>query len=91
MEPDISIKCSNKKLSKGQNIKFQKESKWALQFKFILYFAIYIKSSQNNTDKTMIISIIFNGENETRIDTKQKILLVDNDSNPKKRMNNLRA
>ena len=45
LTPDISIKCTTKKLAKGQNIKLQKHSKNVLKFKQIQYMAIYIASN----------------------------------------------
>eukprot|EP01084_Bolivina_argentea_P167888 291251_1 len=56
-EYDKSIKCSIKKLSKGQNINLQKTSKNAIKFKKIKHLAIYIQSNQKNTENTIINGI----------------------------------
>ena len=52
-----SIKCNLKKLLKGQSIKLQSNSKLAILFEHVEYLAIYIKSNQNDTERTIINAI----------------------------------
>ena len=61
LNPDMSIKCTIKKLAKGQNINLQKDSKLTLKFKSIQYLAIFIKTNQDNYDKTLINNIALIG------------------------------
>ena len=90
LKSDKSIKCSNKKLSKGQNVKLQKDSKLALKFRSIQYLAIYIKTNQNETEKTLINNIILNGVyDETKTDEQQSLSPVMEESlNENKSTNN---
>ena len=57
LKPNKSFNCLNKKLKKGQKINLQNNSKLALTFKSIQYLAIYIKSNQNESEKTFINKI----------------------------------
>eukprot|EP01084_Bolivina_argentea_P259231 437338_1 len=56
---DKSVCCKIRQLAKGQTIKLQKHSKNAIKFKKTKYFVIYIKSNQNNTEKTYLNAINF--------------------------------
>ena len=67
LKPDKSVECSIHKLSKGQNITLQTESKLALKFKSIQYLAIFIKTNQNETQKTLINNILFIGDHFSSI------------------------
>eukprot|EP01084_Bolivina_argentea_P299460 516196_1 len=78
MKPDKSITCSAKKLSKGQNIKLQKETRNTIKFKNIKYLIIYVESNQGNTDNTFINFITFKG-------TFEEAKKIDFTSRPKKR------
>eukprot|EP01084_Bolivina_argentea_P276342 471524_1 len=59
LTPNKSVKCSAKKLAKGQNIKLQNNSKNAIHFSQIQFLAIYIQSNQNDTDATYLNGIKF--------------------------------
>eukprot|EP01083_Nonionella_stella_P267635 904179_1 len=61
MKPDKTAKCSIKSLSKGQTISLQKTTKTALKFKKTRYLAIYIESNQNDTEKTYLNGLRFQG------------------------------
>ncbi len=50
-----------KQLSKGQTTNLQKNAKNSIKFKKIKHLAIYIESNQNDTEKTYLNGIIFNG------------------------------
>lgn len=54
---DKSIKCSSKKLAKGQSVNLQKDSKIVARFNSIECIGIYVSSNQNGTEKTIINSI----------------------------------
>ena len=58
LSPDKSIECNRNKISNGQIIKLQNTSK----LQNTQFIAIYIKSNQNSTDKTILNSIILKGE-----------------------------
>ena len=62
LNPDKSIKCSTKKLKKGQKIMLNKTSKNVLTFKHVLCIAIFIESNQNNTELTHLNGIKFHGD-----------------------------
>eukprot|EP01084_Bolivina_argentea_P264144 447334_1 len=57
-----SIKCSSKKLSKGQSINVNKNIKNPLTFKKVSYLAIYIESNQNDTEKTYLNGMVLKGQ-----------------------------
>eukprot|EP01084_Bolivina_argentea_P148536 259657_1 len=61
IKPDKSIKCSVKKLNKGQVINLQKNASNRLKFKKTKYMAIYIETNQNDTETTFLNYIQFNG------------------------------
>ena len=61
--PDKSIECSPTRLEQGQLIKLQSNSKIKVIFNKIQSLCIYIKSNQNDTEKTYIHSIALNGQN----------------------------
>ena len=49
----------------------------SLKFKSIQYLAIYIKTNQNETEKTLINNIILNGDyDENKTDQKESLLSV---------------
>ena len=64
LSSDESFECSKYQLSNGQIIELQNSSKLqlAIKFKDTQFIAIYLKSNQNGTDKTIINSIILKGE-----------------------------
>eukprot|EP01084_Bolivina_argentea_P264145 447336_1 len=62
MKPTQSIKCSSKKLSKGQSINLKKKAASAIKFKSIRYLAVYIESNQNDTENTHLNGITFKGK-----------------------------
>eukprot|EP01084_Bolivina_argentea_P310282 536882_1 len=59
MKADIAIKCSSKKLRKGQSINFKKNPKIAVKFKDVQFMAVYIKSNQKDTELTYLNGIKF--------------------------------
>eukprot|EP01084_Bolivina_argentea_P150186 262290_1 len=65
IKSDKKINCKQNKLEKGQNINLQTKSQDAIKFNKIKYFAIYIKSNQNETKKTCVSSIMFNEKHTT--------------------------
>eukprot|EP01084_Bolivina_argentea_P277853 474514_1 len=89
IKPDKILKCSSKKLQKGQIINLKKHSKNALKFNKIKYIAIHIKSNQNDTENTHINGILFKGKlnnvtncNNTKDSTNMKecqIITTEND------------
>jgi len=84
LSADKSIECSKNKLSKGQVIKLQNNSKSAIKFKNSQFIAIYIKSNQDNTEKTIINSISLKGEiNNKQSDTNTDIDQPQNTQNIK--------
>eukprot|EP01084_Bolivina_argentea_P051180 94136_1 len=78
MKPDVNIKCSSKKLSKGQTVNLKQVSKNALKFNKIRYLAIYIETNQNDTENTFINGFRFNG----KIDANQQNQLTDYNIHP---------
>eukprot|EP01084_Bolivina_argentea_P008667 16219_1 len=80
MKPDKSIRCSKKKLKKGQIINLQKKSTTALKFKKTKYFALYIQSNQNNTESTYINSMQFTGHPPGLTDTIRQTFIVSSNS-----------
>eukprot|EP01084_Bolivina_argentea_P271792 462547_1 len=62
LKPDKSIKCSSKKLAKGQVISLTKTSKNAVKFQKTRYLAIFIESNQNEIDVTYLNGITFKGK-----------------------------
>eukprot|EP01084_Bolivina_argentea_P301913 521006_1 len=60
MKAHKTVKCSTKKLAKGQIIKLQDQSKNSIKFKKVRYLVIYIKTNQNDTEHTYVNSIVFN-------------------------------
>eukprot|EP01084_Bolivina_argentea_P249356 417392_1 len=76
LSPDKSIVCSSKKLSKGQNINFKKQS---IKFNKTKYLVLYIQSNQNDTENTYFNGIEFNNNHKlyhydkTNIDNNAKL------------------
>eukprot|EP01084_Bolivina_argentea_P239302 402248_1 len=70
IQPNKSIKCSVKKLQKGQTINMMQNAKNVVQFKKIRCLAIYIQSNQNNTENTYLNGISLFG-NEHQYETEQ--------------------
>eukprot|EP01084_Bolivina_argentea_P104392 186924_1 len=73
-----SYTCSSKKLMKGQTIKLKDKSKNAVKFKKIKFVAIYIKSNQQDTEKTYLNGIKFNGKDNSYESEK---ILINNKAN----------
>eukprot|EP01084_Bolivina_argentea_P051181 94139_1 len=62
MKPDKSVKCSPKKLNKGQVIKLN--NKIAIKYTKIRFLAVFIASNQRTTEKTYLNAIRFYGEDD---------------------------
>ena len=72
LKPDKSIKCSNKKISKGQKINLRKTSQNVLKFNKIQYLGIHIQSNQSDCDKTILSSIVIDHQsNDLKQNQKQ--------------------
>ena len=54
-------------MQKGQTFNLKKKSKIAVQFKKIKYLAIFIKSNQNETEKTFLSGIVLSGVSEAKL------------------------
>ena len=74
INPDKSINCEIKKLSKGELIKLESKSKMAMTFSKIQYLAIYIKSNQKNTEITNINAIQLMGDTTSSINRNKPAL-----------------
>eukprot|EP01084_Bolivina_argentea_P093722 168518_1 len=61
MKSSKIVQCSKKKLRKGQLIKVKDGAKTATTFINTKYFAIYIKTNQNDTETTYLNSIKLKG------------------------------
>eukprot|EP01084_Bolivina_argentea_P251926 422722_1 len=65
IKSDKTVKCSIKKLNKGQIFKFKDNVK----FKHVKYLVIYIKSNQNDAETTYLNGIVLNKDcNEYKFD-----------------------
>eukprot|EP01084_Bolivina_argentea_P277358 473481_1 len=61
-KPDKSIRCTMKKLKKGQKIKFQNNT---IKFNKVQHIALYIESNQRDTETTYFNGIEFYGKAKT--------------------------
>eukprot|EP01084_Bolivina_argentea_P092294 166067_1 len=61
LQPNYSGTCESNKLASGHKIKLSKLSaKKAFKFKRVKFLVVFIKSNQNNTEKTYLNGITFN-------------------------------
>eukprot|EP01084_Bolivina_argentea_P208266 355159_1 len=65
MKKNKSIKCTAKKMTKGQVINLKRSARDALQFKTTKYLAIYIESNQNDSENTHLNGIQIKGTDGT--------------------------
>ena len=62
LKPHKSLKCSSRRLSKGQNANLRKNISKPLAFANVKFMAIFIESNQEDTDKTYLHGLSFNEE-----------------------------
>ena len=74
LKPNKSIKCSSKKLLKGQMVNLRKKTSNPLAFQRIKYLAVFIESNQDDTEKTYIHGLSLKGDLGANTKTKNIVI-----------------